>query len=108
MVNFIAAIAILAAVPAIAESIERKSVGVEGANDDYTPTGLNVKKGDLVLIGASGVVSTGAFNGRTDPNGHFGRCGESDTDGALMYKIGPTAAQRPASTSSSLRRTTAN
>jgi hypothetical protein len=92
--KIIVAITVLAAAPVFAEGIERKSLSVEGANDDYTQTGLNVKKGDLVLIGASGVVSTGAFNGRTDPNGHFGRCGENDTDGALMYKVGPTAAQK--------------
>src|SRR5262249_9935800 len=68
-----------------------KSLSVDGANDDYTPTGITVKHGDLILIGASGEVVTGAWAGKTDPNGHSGRCGGSDTDGALMFKIGATA-----------------
>jgi hypothetical protein len=95
MLKFIAAALVLVATPAFAEDIiEHKSLTVEAGNDDYTPTGINVKKGDAVLIGASGIISTGAFAGKTDPNGHFGRCGSDDTDGALVYKIGPTAAQK--------------
>lgn len=87
--------AFLTASPAFAgEQIEHKSVMVEGANDDYTPVGLTVKKGDLVLIGAAGLISTGPFAGKTDPNGHRGRCGNEDTDGALMFKVGSTAAQK--------------
>lgn len=94
MVRSVFAAAILIAAPSFAEDIERKAISVDGANDDYTPTGIMVRKGDLVLISSSGKVSTGAWAGITDPNGHLGRCASADTDGALVYKIGATAAQK--------------
>jgi hypothetical protein len=92
--TFVAAVVLLSSARAFAGDIEHKSLTVEAANDDYTPTGINVSKGDVVLIGASGMIVTGPFAGTTDPNGHAGRCGNADTDGALMYKIGATAPQK--------------
>lgn len=83
------------ALPALAAgTITRKTIQVEGANDDYTSADITVKKGDVVLIGASGTVVTGSWMGPTDPNGHNGRCGESDKDGALMVKVGTSGAMK--------------
>ncbi len=92
MLRQFAALAALFALPAFAgDGIERKAVTVLAVNDDYTPTGINAKFDDLILIGASGVIITGPIAGKTDPNGHTGRCGWSSTDGALMLRIGPSA-----------------
>lgn len=85
---------VAAAWSAFAGEAQRVTVSVEGGNDDYTPTGISIKSGDLVLIGASGVVVTGAWSGRTDPHGHLGRCGGTDSDGALVFKVGSTAPQK--------------
>src|SRR5512132_3815905 len=92
MLRRFAAVAALFALPAFAaDEIERKVVTVLAANDDYTPTGINAKLDDLILIGASGVIITGPIAGKTDPNGHTELCVWSSTDGGLMLKVGPTA-----------------
>jgi len=88
---------VLAALPAVAEGIERKRLTVEAANDDYKPTGIMLKRSDLILIGASGKISTGPFAGETQPDGHQGYCGQSDADGALMYKVGTSGAVKAGS-----------
>jgi|GEM_PF-6528444 len=82
------ALTTLVAVPAFGNSIERKTVKVEAANDESTSTGVMVKNGDFILISASGEIATAAELGKTDPNGHSGRCGaDADRDGALLYKV---------------------
>jgi hypothetical protein len=92
MLRQFAAVAALFALPAFAaDEIERKAVTVLAANDDYTPTGIDAKLDDLILIGASGAIITGPMAGKTDPNGHTGRCGWSSTDGALMLRVGSSA-----------------
>ncbi len=92
MLRRFAAVAALFALPAFAaDEIERKVVTVLAANGDFTPTGITAKLDDLILIGASGVIITGPIAGKTDPNGHTGRCGFSSTDGGLMLKVGPSA-----------------
>ncbi len=91
------AFVLIAALPAVAANMERKRLTVEAANDDYTPTGIMVKKGDLILIGARGEISTGPFAGKTQPDGHQGYCGQSDDDGALMYKVGTSGALKAGS-----------
>lgn len=95
MVKFIIGFVVFSlSAPAFASEAQHVSVTVEGANDDYTPTGLSVKPGDLVLVGATGKVALGAWAGSTDPNGKGGPCHGFDTDGALIFKIGATAAER--------------
>ena len=51
--TFLAA-AILALSSAASAAIEHRRVTVEGTNDDYTPSGLTLKKGDFVLVSATG------------------------------------------------------
>lgn len=79
-----------------AQGATAKNFTVEGANDEYVDTGINVKSGDLVYIRATGSVVTGSWNGATkDANGHMGKCQSgTDTDGALIMKVGTSSVIR--------------
>ena len=78
-------------------------IAVDSASDDYTESGLTMESGDLLAILARGQVKTGAWNGTTpDPRGHFAaNCSApegSETDGALLYKVGNAAWLRTGTT----------
>ena len=120
--TFLAA-AILALSSAASAAIEHRRVTVEGTNDDYTPSGLTLKKGDFVLVSATGMVQTAPGQGQVGPDGAGGICGTAadptlnprakrhgckvsgtslspaeevveDSDGALMLKIGTGGAMK--------------
>jgi hypothetical protein len=73
---------------ATANSIEDVSVVVAGTNDEWTPTGLKVEKGDVILVSARGQVVLGPFAGRIDAEGPSRVAGSL---GALELKIGVDA-----------------
>jgi hypothetical protein len=84
------ALLLLLSTPALAAGVERKFLSVAGDNDDYTPA-VEVRKGDLILIAASGSVNT-EQRGPTSADGHGAGCRCDDSDGSLQHKIGSSAA----------------
>jgi hypothetical protein len=69
---------------AAATKVERLIVKVEGANDEWTPTSLTIREGDLLVALATGSVKIGPVLGQTGPEGR------QNGFGALQMKIGTT------------------
>lgn len=53
------------------DNIKLENVEIPGNISDWYPTGIMVKKGDLISLDVSGIVSVGLFAGDVDGAGLF-------------------------------------
>jgi hypothetical protein len=64
--------------------IEHRTLKVEGANDEWSPTNLKFQAGDFLIIKAAGKVTVGSFLGEVGPDGNP----SGKQEGRLQLKIG--------------------
>lgn len=78
-----------------AGAIVRKTVVVEGTNDEWTPTTLKLEKGDVIVLLASGEVKVGDWIGKTSAAGSVSenQRGKVIREGTLVIKAGSSAAK---------------
>jgi hypothetical protein len=67
-----------------ADGVEHIIVVVEGANDEWTPTPIELSTGDMLISFATGSVKIGRSSNPVGPEG------ERDGHGALQMKVGTT------------------
>jgi hypothetical protein len=66
-------------------------VTVAATNDEWTPSGLTVSAGDMVIVRAPGYIQIGGMSGERDAAG-YGHNGTTATpNGSLEYKVGVSA-----------------
>ena len=82
------AIALFLPTAASTQAIAHERVSVAATNDEWTPTTIQVERGDVILVLAAGRVRIGQVTGEVGPNGN------SSGDGVLFLKIGVGAGQR--------------
>src|SRR5512135_2319077 len=76
-------------------SIRHVIVTVAATNDEWTPTGLTVNAGDLIVVRAPGYVKIGEFAGERDAAGFGHNSTAAAVNGSLEYKVG-VGAGKPA------------
>ncbi len=78
-----------------APPITRRSVAVEGTNDEWTNSTLKLEKGDLAVVIAAGEVKVGDWIGKTNAAGRVpdSERGKAIREGTLVIKAGTGAAR---------------
>lgn len=76
-------------------SIRHVVVSVAATNDEWTPTGLTLNGGDLVIVRAPGYVKIGGLAGERDAAGFGHNSTVAAPNGSLEYKVG-VGAGKPA------------
>lgn len=98
---FVAVLALLLSSETIAAQSSRQgpagrqmkhvSVSVAATNDEWTPLGITVAPGDLVIVQASGTVRYRSGGGEVDAIGALPGNASSANSGALQMKVGAGA-----------------
>ena len=70
------------------DAIAHERLSIAATNDEWTPTSIEVSRGDVILVLAAGRIRIGQMSGEVGPNGN------SSGDGVLQIKIGVGAGQR--------------
>jgi hypothetical protein len=70
------------------DAIRHERLSIAATNDEWTPTTIEVARGDIVLVLASGRIRIGQVSGEVGPTGN------SSGNGLLQIKIGVGAGQR--------------
>ncbi len=86
-----ALVALALLIPSIVQAqdaIANERLSIAATNDEWTPTSIEVSRGDVILVLAAGRIRIGQMSGEVGPNGN------SSGDGVLQIKIGVGAGQR--------------
>ncbi len=70
------------------EAIKHQRLSIAATNDEWSPTSIEVSRGDVILVLATGRVRIGQVSGEVGPNGN------STGSGVLQIKVGVGAGQR--------------
>jgi hypothetical protein len=79
---------LLPTISAAQQEIKHERLSIAATNDEWTPTSIEVARGDVILVLATGRIRIGQVSGEVGPNGN------SSGSGVLQIKIGVGAGQR--------------